>query len=183
VNAAGLLQDLESRGIRVEASGSNLVVDGPAEALSDEILDQLKELKAELLRHLISCRNSEPWDASDWQTYFDERAGICEHDGTLSQTDAERLAFDDVVTHWLCLHPAKASDPRQGCVHCGQREQPGDVLLPVLALGGHTWVHDECWAPWHLQRRREAADALNNLGLVGLPSPSPTGRTETGDVA
>lgn len=97
-------------------------------------------------RTRLSCSNSESWDAADWLAYFEERAAIREHDGGLGWREAEELAFEDVVRHWLWLHPASASDSRQGCFHCGIVDQVGSPLLPMLASGGHVWVHDQCWS-------------------------------------
>jgi len=165
VRAAVLLQDLTGRGITLEAHGPNLIVDGPADTLSDEVVETLRAVKAELLVLLSSGGDNPEWDAADWQAYFDERAAIREHDGGLPSGEAQHLAFEDAVTHWLCLHPAPASDPRHGCVHCDSGDGAGDTLLPVLAPGGHVWVHDRCWGPWQRARRHEAQEALRRFGL------------------
>jgi hypothetical protein len=119
----------------------------------------------------VTGGEGQPWSACDWQAYFEERAGIREFDGGLPRTEAEPLALEDAVTHWLCQHPAPASDPRHGCVHCGSGDGAGDTLLAVLAPGGHVWVHDRCWGPWQRARRHEAQEALRGLGLAfpGLP--------------
>jgi hypothetical protein len=172
VRAAVLLQELTGRGVTLEAHGPDLIVDGPADALSDEIVETLRAVKTELLV-LISCGADKPeWDGTDWRAYLDERAAIREHNGKLSQAEAGRLAFEDAVTHWLCLHPAPATDPRRGCVQCSGGDQAGNTLLPVLAPGGHVWVHDQCWVAWTSFRRHEAAKALRHLGLE--PAGSPT---------
>jgi hypothetical protein len=44
-------------------------------------------------------------DAEDCQAYFEERAAIREYDGGLPRDEAERLAFEDTVTHWFVLNP------------------------------------------------------------------------------
>jgi hypothetical protein len=102
-------------------------------------------------------------DAADWQAYFDERAAIREHNGEFPRAEAERLAFVDTVAHWLCLHPAPATDPHRGCVQCGRGHQANDTLLPVLAPSGHVWVHDQCWEAWNCSRRHQAEGALQEL--------------------
>ena len=167
-----LLQDLSSRGVTLEAHGPNLIVDGPADALSDEVVETLRAVKAELLVLLSSGADKPDWDAADWQAYLDERAAIREHDGGLPRSAAERLAFEDAVAHWLCLHPAPATDPRRGCVQCGRGDQASNTLLPVLAPGGHVWVHDRCWEAWTSSRQHEAREALRRLGLEPAGSPA-----------
>jgi hypothetical protein len=165
VTAGALLRDLSRCGVRLEAQGPDLVVDGPAEALPDLLIEQLRALKAELLTLLATKLPGELWDTNDWHAYVDERAAIREHDGGLLREQAERLAAEDAVTHWLCLHPAPASDSGCECIHCGLADQPGNTLLPMLAPGGHLWVHDRCWESWHTARRNQARKALETLGL------------------
>ena len=165
MTTGALLKALGRRGVRLEARGSHLVVDGPADALPDDLIERLRALKTELLVLLAANPPGALWDARDWQVYFEERAGIREFDGGLPRTEAEPLALEDAVTHWLCLHPAPASDPRHGCVHCDSGDGAGDTLLPVLAPGGHVWVHDRCWGPWQRARRHEAQEALRRFGL------------------
>jgi hypothetical protein len=162
-----LLHDLEQRGVKLEADGSKLIVDAPADVLTDELLSQLRANKAELLSLLRAPADEPGWDAADWQAYFDERAGIREHDGGLPRADAESQAFGDAVAQWLCLNPVSASDPCRGCVHCGLHEQPGNTLLPVLACDGHALVHDQCWKEWRAARtklaRAELEKALRSM--------------------
>ena len=165
MTAGALLKALSRRGVRLWARGPHLVVDGPTDALSEELIERLRALKAELLVLLASSPLPEVWELDEWQAYVGERAAIREHDGRCQRSDAERLAIEDAVTHWLRLHPACPSTPDQGCVHCGSREKPSDALLPVLASGGHVWVHNRCWEHWHAARRQQAREALRLLGL------------------
>jgi hypothetical protein len=166
VSAGALLRDLTSRGVSVAARGSRLVVDGPTDALSDRVVEELRALKPEILALLSTRSEDSRWNAADWQAYFDERAAVREFDGGLPRGRAEQLAFEDTVTQWLCLHPAPASDPQEGCVHCLGGEQPGNSLVAVLAAGGHRWVHDTCWRDWQAERRNQASIALQQLGLA-----------------
>jgi hypothetical protein len=120
----------------------------------------------------VTARDEPVWDTADWQAYCDERAAVREYDGGLPRGEAERLAYEDTVTQWLCLHPAPASDPRDGCSHCGADERPSDGLVAVLAAGGHRWVHDTCWRDWQAQRRNQASMALQQLGLGPAFTPA-----------
>ncbi len=106
------------------------------------------------------------WDTEDWRAFFDERAGIAEHDGGLSRDDAERQAFECCVMEWRCQHPPPASGPER-CAHCGEPiGEPGRDGLPFLTgAGGHTWLHSGCHGDWTARRRAEAVAALAILGL------------------
>ena len=103
------------------------------------------------------------WNTEDWQAYFDERAGIAEHDGGLSRADAERQALANTVNQWLVMHPPPATDDNAGCVHCNAGL--GEDGVPVLAGAAHTWVHSVCHPPWLAERRRQAAEALQAVGI------------------
>jgi len=113
---------------------------------------------------LQPCEGDPPlWGAERWCAYFEERAAMREFEGGLPRAEAERLAFEDTLAHWLCRNPAPPSEPHRGCVHCGGRDGVGQALLPVLASGGHTWVHEGCRAAWLAQRRDQARRALTSL--------------------
>ena len=115
----------------------------------------------------IESENRPVWDANDWRALYDERAAIREYDGEMSRHDAERLALDDCVAHWLTMHPPPATDDTAGCVHCGTAL--GDDGVPVLAGTGHTWLHSACHRPWLAERRRHAAEvlAVMDVGVAG----------------
>src|SRR5215204_4680340 len=64
-----------------------------------------------------SSPTRESWSSADWQAYFEERAAIREYDGGFARSEAERLAFADMVACWLSAHPVPAS-AYERCVHC-----------------------------------------------------------------
>lgn len=169
MNAGLLLRDLGLRGITVQADGAQLVVDGPARELSEGLLVRLRLAKADLLSAL-QARKVSKWDGKDWQAYFDERAAVREYEGELPRPEAERLAFIDTAEHWLRLNPPAPSDPAQGCVHCGLAGQKGE-LLPVLAAGGHTWIHDHCLSSWARDRTADASAALGRVASTEVKRP------------
>ncbi len=98
--------------------------------------------------------------SADWREHFEERAAIREHDGGASRADAEAGALADCVARWRALHPLPASGDG-ACVQCGK---PGPDT-PVLARGGHAWLHRECWTGMNAAREAEArAGVLAALG-------------------
>jgi len=54
MNTSTLLQDLAARGVTLAANGDHLDIDGPDGMLTDDLLDTLRERKAELLTLLRS---------------------------------------------------------------------------------------------------------------------------------
>ncbi len=112
------------------------------------------------------------WGAEDWQAHFDERAGIAEHDGGLSRTDAEQQAFACCVVEWQWRNPPPASGVAW-CAHCRESlGEPGRDGLPFLTGdGGHVWLHSGCHGGWTALRRAEAVAAL---AVYGLKPPEST---------
>ncbi len=66
MRAAVLLQDLSGRGVTLKAYGPDLVVDGPADALSDEVVKTLRAVRSDLLVLLSSRADKPDWSAADW---------------------------------------------------------------------------------------------------------------------
>ncbi len=49
------------------------------------------------------------WSAEDWRAYFDERAGIREHDANMKRDMAEALAFGEVVNLYMATNDVSRS--------------------------------------------------------------------------
>ena len=104
--------------------------------------------------------------AADWRAFYDERAGIAEHLGEVSQAEAEARAFQCTVVAWLNSNPEPDTGP-DCCAHCGGETAPGNAL-PLLNGGGHVWLHPDCHAAWMKRRRAEAVAALFEMGINDL---------------
>ena len=121
-----------------------------------------------LLRHKIPSLlgpNLDGWTAEDWQAFFDERAGIVEHDGGFPRPDAEMSAFEDCVDHRLALHPPVAGEYGY-CLRCGTPVSDRDkASVVVTCVGGTTGrLHASvCARTWKNRRRWEARTALRWL--------------------
>lgn len=98
------------------------------------------------------------WTSEDWRDYFEERAAIREHDGGLSRPDAEAGALADCAARWRALNPLSASESCT-CVHCGR----DGADTPVLARGGHAWLHSACWEPMNAARDELARQAVTTI--------------------
>jgi hypothetical protein len=86
----------------------------------------------------------------------------------LSRLEAERVAFDNLVTEYLnSTHPDTPSDR---CCHCGRLEMSSDPLLPIGVGDRHAWLHSGCHVPWRERRKAEAEEDLARLG-VAKPEP------------
>ncbi|MGE0742741.1 MAG: hypothetical protein AB7O98_15485 [Hyphomonadaceae bacterium] len=97
-------------------------------------------------------------ERAGWCDYFEERAAIREHDGGMRRADAEAGALADCVARWRALNPLPASGDG-ACVQCGKARAD----TPVLARGGHAWLHRECWAPLNAARNEMAFAAVRAL--------------------
>jgi hypothetical protein len=79
--------------VQVQASGAKLRVDGDdlvltaAQPLSNDLVLQLRHLKPEIIKELVS---PDPADAWEW---IEERAAILEMDGELDRASAHHHAF------------------------------------------------------------------------------------------
>ncbi|MCH7884414.1 MAG: hypothetical protein IIC01_04110 [Planctomycetes bacterium] len=103
-----LLEQLRERDIRLSANGDRLVVDAPRGALTEQLRGTLREHKAELLAIVTApdlwARRAaallsgvaDPDLRADLRELFEHRAAVCEFDGGLSRTDAERVAFGEL---------------------------------------------------------------------------------------
>jgi hypothetical protein len=162
MSAAEALRAARTAGIRVTVDGDDLVLEARAPP-PRSILDDLRCCKADNLALLRSPTRA--WSVEDWRALFATQTAISERKFGLDRADAERRALDDLITEWLICHPPTCSDVTAGCVYCGGPDGDGKVLLPVLAGGGHTWVHDRCHQDWMEERSSEARDALAFLGI------------------
>ncbi len=121
--------------------------------------------------------HSPPFAAgAQWRDYFEERAAIREHDSGMSRADAEAGALADCVARWRALNPLPASGDG-ACVQCGKARPD----TPVLARGGHAWLHRECWAPMNAARENEAHEAVlaalrQMTRMRQLPAGQPRGQ-------
>ena len=120
------------------------------------------------VRAALGQRDS--WDAMDWRDWITERAAILEFDGGLSRAEADRRAFEYTLIEWLNRHP------HQGnlgiCAGCGDAMY--DQASDWRTLADSASVHYgglwglRCMERYALGRRKEAADALRQMG-IGAP--------------
>ncbi len=133
------MNDSSQEGVpRVPALGNGTVGQPPQpslKALAARVLEGVRETVP--LSHAIgrghvgqvvtSPERDGDWDAEDWRTHFDERAGIAEHDGGLSRAEADHQAFACCVVEWQWRNAPPASGPAW-CAHCA--EPLGEIWLP-----------------------------------------------------
>lgn len=99
--------------------------------------------------------------ATDWQAFYDERAGILQYEGQHSRQEAERRALDETIQHWQALNPPPASEPQNGCIVC--RDVGDDLLSYVARPKTHFWLHLRCRPVFDKARRDLALDALRQM--------------------
>src|SRR6476659_1320293 len=99
MSAAQALKAARAAGIELGIDGDDLLWAAPEQPPA-AVLDLLARHKTGLVALLRP--SGDGWSVDDWQNFFNERAGIAEHNG-FPRLDAEMSAFDDCVDHWLTM--------------------------------------------------------------------------------
>ena len=103
------------------------------------------------------------WNATDWQIFYHERAGIAQHDGGMSANKAEAMAYEHCIVRWMHENPCAHNDAGI-CPQCHKASNHNSVAV-LNPKGGHLWLHDSCHKLWLNQRRHQAINALAALGI------------------
>jgi hypothetical protein len=158
MNAArDLIDDLAVIGATIEPAGDRLILRAGPNAISAELVNRVRESKADLLATLASCT---------------DRAEIRGEENKRNSSKPPRYSAKDrtaesFIVEWLNQHPAPSTPGR--CVWCGKPELSSAMVLPFgTEPGTHAWLHAECWPAWHRGRKAEATAALVPMG-VKLP--------------
>ena len=178
MSAYRALDAARAAGVEVRLDGKNLAVSAAAEPPT-EVIDMLCRHKysiiAVLQRPLVPrspLQAVQPWDATDWRTYFDERAAIAEFDGRFARPEAEVLAFEFCLGEWLSQNTVYS--PTDHCHQCAGTDEPNGSPVPVgLAGTGEVWLHTRCVAAWCTSRKADALLALAAMGITGPKDVSP----------
>ena len=161
--ALNIIQDLRVAGIAISRDGGMIVLDGPEDAMTDELVASLRSLKPEIIAYLRDTAAC--WSQDNWQMFFDERANFAQRQLGYDRSSAELCAFEDCVDHWLILNPPKPI-PSTQCILCRQPILPQDTdPIPVAAGVEIGTLHSACSGKWMVSRRWEARRAL--LWLFG----------------
>jgi len=151
-----------SEGVEIGTDDDRLILTA-ARRPPDEVIEALSCHKAEIVALLRP--SSDGWKAEDWQAFYDERAGVAEFDGGACRRDAEASSYECCIVEWMNRHP-ESSDPEH-CAWCGRQDQSGHTVVPFGTDGrGHAWLHPECWARWHQDRRERAQRSLAAMGIA-----------------
>lgn len=163
MTAAALITEARAAGVHLHLVGDNGVrwrCTGPP---PPHLLARLRDQKADVIAALREeghrgHRTHRVDEAQRWRDAYEEKAAIRQYDGGLSRVEAESAALLDAAARWRCENPLPASD-RAACYHCGEAGPD----TPILASGGHAWVHEQCWAPTNANREMEALAAVSAM--------------------
>jgi hypothetical protein len=175
MNASDLIREVEHAGGYIRAEGTQLKLAAPS-PLPPNLIERLKEKKAEIIRLLIEDKSAvsvsslDSFDTFDWRDWIAERAAILEYDGGLCRTEADQRSFEHALIEWQNRHPY-SSNP-DNCAGCGDPIHQQATDWRPLADGatvhyGSTWGL-QCMERHALRRREDALNALANLG-IGMP--------------
>jgi TubC N-terminal docking domain len=132
IRVVALIKELSQVGVTLSKNGNEIMLDGPAAVLTDDLIEELRAHKSDILASFGE------WDSADWQAFFDERAGIAEFDGEVLRVEAEDHALECCVVEWLNRH-REPSSPSQ-CAHCRRSDRCDHVVVPFGTVH-HTWLH------------------------------------------
>lgn len=114
MNPATLIEQVHKAGGEIRADGDKIKLKAPA-PLPPELVQEIKERKAEVLAALFG---NDRRQTADLIEAFEERAGILEHDGGLTEDQAEQEAARMVATlarnkgyTWATLRKALSKYP------------------------------------------------------------------------
>jgi hypothetical protein len=102
-----IIDRLDRAGVVLTVNGDKLTYDAPAGTMTPDLLGVMRHAKPILLAMVAGdwCaavaamigRLPDPDQRADLRFQFEERAGICEHDGGLSRREAERIAYGEIA--------------------------------------------------------------------------------------
>jgi hypothetical protein len=173
--AFDLLQSATAAGAKFTVSQDRVIVSAPR-PLAPELVVELRRAKAEILRLLAAeasvgtvCQLS--IDAVWWLNHFMIRAIHWELRGKRTRSEAEPLAFNDLVDEWRKRYGRRW--PAWQCAGCD--EPIGG--LPTLTLADENRIHfredNECLIRFGRRWHDEAIAGLRALGLEPPPGFAP----------
>jgi hypothetical protein len=165
-----IVNEIERAGGTIRVVGGALRVRFGADP-TPELVAAIRTLKLAVIAYLLRPAGA-TWSAEEWQAFFDERAGIREHDGHHSRTQAEQDALEDCLAQWLALHPPAPGEASAGCFACGKKGAGDPNLVPHLTHGGHFWLHQRCWEAYWANRRSVALADLRSAWPSMPPYPA-----------
>lgn len=128
---AALLRDLQAQGLRLSLEPDGRLRVGPLSALSPSLRALIQAQKPALVQALATGATAaqklpqagQGPDPEDVAEFFEERAGILEHDAGMSRADAEAEALRLTVARFR-LHPGEGA---------GLSLPPSRALAQILA--------------------------------------------------
>ena len=160
--AAQLIGELAQSRIVLRRHADKIVIDGPEDLVTDELIEKVRAAKADIMALLPAA--GEGWTADDYRAHYYERSASAECDWGQSRAEAENRAFEGCITEWMNRNIA--ATPPNRCAWCKRHGDVRHVVIPfAVAQRGHTWLHPECWSLWYAGRRSKAIQALVTMGL------------------
>jgi hypothetical protein len=169
MTAATALRLAQAANVSVTLDGNDLFLEARCPP-PPELLEMISRYKGDVIALLRA--GPDEWTVADWKAFFDERAGIAEHDGGLPRREAEALAFEHCVEEWLRRHPVRSSPAV--CLGCGGIENERGIVVPFgTETSGHAWLHSDCWPAWYHERTAEAVAVLGTMGIMAPDAIQP----------
>jgi hypothetical protein len=153
-----VIEDLRGAGVTISRDGDMIVLDGPEDTMTDELVANLRSLKPQIIAYLRDTAGC--WSQENWRYFFDERVTYSQQEIGYDRASAELCGFEDCVDHWLVLNPPRPL-PATQCIQCRQSILPQEAdVIPVAAGAEIGALHPACSGKWIVSRRWEARRAL-----------------------
>jgi len=170
--AEQLLGCLAELGASVAPDGDRLVVRAGPSGVPPALMARLRAAKPDLIAALAPVTHaprSTPVGAADavwWRNYFEIRRIHWELGGKRARSEAQRLAFNDLVDEWRMRR-----DRRSPVWQCAGCDQPIGGLSALTLSDGNRVHFDEENACLIQFGRRWHDDAVAGLRALGLEPP------------
>ncbi|MFG2000951.1 amino acid adenylation domain-containing protein [Spirillospora sp. NPDC048911] len=94
---AGLVEEIESRGLRITATGSDLRLQGPRERMDPELIGRIKANKAELISHLAARAEA---DERRFPLTQLQRVYLLGRDDIFEMGNVANHVYQEIEGHW-----------------------------------------------------------------------------------
>jgi hypothetical protein len=123
MSAAVLLQHIQRQGVWLKLTAEGRLIGGPKAAMTPELFGLIKANKPALIEALRAPTAESAPDPADVAEFYEERAGILEHDAGMTRKEAETEALRLTVVRFK-LHQGEGG---------GTVIAPSNILAEVLA--------------------------------------------------
>ena len=122
MTAAAIIRRVRDAGGAISLAEDRLKLSLP-KSVADALTAEIRTHK-DAIRRALKNASADSWDGDDYRTFYEERAAIAEHDGSLSREDAEAQALAGAITQWLFRQRKSRHNPQKPDSMAAMRPTP-----------------------------------------------------------